>query len=145
MSRGGVRMNWKGKEVARVAADQAAEIMGEFALRAEGHSKRELQKGHGVLTGTLRRSIHVAEPGYDFAADDLEPSENSPERGGICTGCCARLVIAAAAVRAGLAVSGPNGLSQGESIGAFSGIGFRTTEAASEAANAPFCAPTWAP
>lgn len=54
----------------------------ELGLRVEAEAKRELQPGHGVETGTLRRSIHAAAPSYDFAGDDVEPSDASPERGG---------------------------------------------------------------
>ena len=60
---------WRGKEITKAVAQNVAKALGEFALRAEGHSKRELQKGHGVITGTLRRSIHVAQPGYNWAGD----------------------------------------------------------------------------
>jgi hypothetical protein len=42
---------------------------GRFGLHVEACSKKVLQKGHGVLTGTLRRSIHTAEPGYDWSQD----------------------------------------------------------------------------
>lgn len=73
---------WFGKEVADKVTKNVAAAMGEFALRAEGHSKRELQKGHGVITGTLRRSIHVAQPGYNWGGDDQTASAASPERGG---------------------------------------------------------------
>lgn len=55
---------------------------GTFGLMVEGNSKKELRRGHGVLTGTLRRSIHTAEPTYNWAADDVEPTNNAPERGG---------------------------------------------------------------
>lgn len=65
----GVRLNWKGEQVTEEVLKNVAQILGEFGLRAEGHSKRELRKGHGVLTGTLRRSIHIAQPGYDWASD----------------------------------------------------------------------------
>jgi len=73
---------WRGKEVSAEAAAAVAGALGEFALRAEGHAKKELRKGHGVITGTLRRSIHVAEPGYTWSADHVEPAAGSPERGG---------------------------------------------------------------
>lgn len=55
---------------------------GRFGLRVEACAKKVLQKGHGVLTGTLRRSIHTAGPDYTFASDDVRPSESTPERGG---------------------------------------------------------------
>lgn len=63
-------------------AQKLAAAVGEIGLRIEAEAKRELQPGHGVLTGTLRRSIHAADPGYDFAGDDVAPSDSSPERGG---------------------------------------------------------------
>jgi hypothetical protein len=73
---------WNGKDITLAVARNVASALGEFALRAEGHSKRVLRRGHGVLTGTARRSIHVAQPGYNWAADDVEPATGSPERGG---------------------------------------------------------------
>lgn len=63
-------------------ARRLAAAAGEIGLRVEAEAKRELQPGHGVETGTLRRSIHAAEPGYAFAGDDVAPSDSSPERGG---------------------------------------------------------------
>ena len=69
---------WRGKEVSQAVAQNVARALGEFGLRAEGHAKQELQKGHGVLTGTLRRSIHTAQPGYDWAGDAV----STGDRGG---------------------------------------------------------------
>uniref|UniRef100_A0A6H1ZEQ8 Tail protein n=2 Tax=viral metagenome TaxID=1070528 RepID=A0A6H1ZEQ8_9ZZZZ len=69
--------------MAEVVQTNVAEALGEFGLRVEGHAKRELQKGHGVLTGTLRRSIHTAGPDYSWSGDDVEPSPSAPERGGV--------------------------------------------------------------
>ncbi len=63
-------------------AQKLAAAVGEIGLRIEAEAKRELQPGHGVLTGTLRRSIHAGAPDYAFAGDDVEPSDSSPERGG---------------------------------------------------------------
>jgi len=74
-------LEWHGEEVIQVSEDQLGEIMSEFTLVAEGCSKKKLRKGHGVLTGTLRRSIHGASGDYTFAGDNVEPSESSPERG----------------------------------------------------------------
>jgi len=76
------RLNWLGDEVKRTMQEKGAKIIAEFALTVEGESKRELRKGHGVITGTLRRSIHTALPGYDWGGDDVEPSAGAPERGG---------------------------------------------------------------
>ena len=75
-------LNWRGDEVVKLTEEQAMAIMGEVGLTAEGESKKELKKGHGVKTGTLRRSIHAESPKYNFAADNVEPSSGSPERGG---------------------------------------------------------------
>jgi len=75
-------LNWKGDEVLRVTKENGAKIIAEFGLTVEGVSKKELRKGHGVLTSTLRRSIHTALPGYDWGGDDVKPSAGAPERGG---------------------------------------------------------------
>ena len=86
-------LNWKGDEVLKTTQENAAKIISEFALTVEGEAKKELKKsakengvwvkggGRGVRTGTLRRSIHTALPGYDWGGDDVEPSGGSPERG----------------------------------------------------------------
>jgi len=76
---------WRGKEVAEEVKRNVAKAFGEFGLRAEGHAKRELRKGHGVITGTLRRSIHTAQPGYDWGGDHVDSGPGSPERGGTMT------------------------------------------------------------
>ena len=73
---------WKGDEVLKTTQENAAKIISEFALTVEGEAKKELRRGHGVLTGTLRRSIHTALPGYDWGGDDVEPSAGAIERGG---------------------------------------------------------------
>ena len=75
-------LNWRGDEVVKVSEEQLAAIMTEFGLTAEGEAKKELKKGHGVLTGTLRRSVHLASPDYEYSQDNVEPSESTPERGG---------------------------------------------------------------
>jgi hypothetical protein len=72
---------WRDKEVIQLSQEQLSAIMSEFTLVAEGESKKELTKGHGVLTGTLRRSIHGASGKDDFAGENVEPSAASPERG----------------------------------------------------------------
>jgi len=76
------KLNWKGDQVSKQVADNVAAALGEFGLRAEGYAKKELRKGHGVRYGTLRRSIHTAEPGYNWAGDDETPGPTTPERGG---------------------------------------------------------------
>src|SRR5690348_15092112 len=72
---------WRGAQVVDDVDTNVAKAISEFGLVAEGHSKRELQKGHGVISGTLRRSIHTAQPGYNWAGDNVKPSSSSPERG----------------------------------------------------------------
>lgn len=69
--------SWRGKQVSDAVKRNVARAFGEFGLRAERHAKRELRKGHGVETGTLRRSIHTAPPGYDWGGDS-----GSSEMGG---------------------------------------------------------------
>jgi len=76
------RLDWRGEDVKRMVAENMIRAIGEFALTVEGESKRELRRGHGVETGTLRRSIHVAQVGYDWGGDDVERGAGSPERGG---------------------------------------------------------------
>lgn len=76
------KTKWRGKEVVAETAQIVALALGEFGLRAEGHAKRELRKGHGVITGTLRRSIHVAQPGYVWSSDHVAATGQTPERGG---------------------------------------------------------------
>jgi len=82
MSKKPYRLNWKGNEVIKATEDQICEILGEAALFAEGESKKDLKKGRGVRTGTLRRSIHAASPDYKFSQDNVDPDNESPERGG---------------------------------------------------------------
>jgi hypothetical protein len=78
----GYSLNWKGDEVKRQVIENSAKAMSEFGLRVEAESKKQLKRGHGVMTGTLRRSIHSAQPGYDWAGDDVEPSKGTSELGG---------------------------------------------------------------
>jgi hypothetical protein len=82
MSKTTVEIKWNGDQLAKASQEMLEQIMVEFGLVAEGEAKKELHKGHGVLTGTLRRSIHIAEDDYDYGQDNVEPSASSPERGG---------------------------------------------------------------
>lgn len=75
--------SWRGKEIANAVKNNVAKGLGKFALRVQGHAMHELEYGHGVKTGTLRRSLHVAEPGYNWSADDVKPSPQSPNRNGM--------------------------------------------------------------
>ena len=75
-------LNWKGAETRAKVVAAIVSGLGEFGLKHETAAKGQLQPGHGVLTGTLRRSIHSAATQYDFAGDDLPPTTTSPDRGG---------------------------------------------------------------
>jgi len=77
-----MKLRWNGEAVVSEVTERMARAMAEIGLRVETESKRELRKGHGVLTGTLRRSIHSAPVGYNWQADDVMPSVGTPERGG---------------------------------------------------------------
>ncbi len=74
--------SWRGDQIVNAVKQNVAKGLGKFALRVEGHSKKELRRGHGVRYGTLRRSIHVAEPGYNWGADDVPAGPQTPELGG---------------------------------------------------------------
>lgn len=76
-------LKWRGPEVVKAVANNVAKAFGKFSLRVVGHSMKELERGHGVETGTLRRSIHAAQPGYNWGADDVKPSPQSPNRNGM--------------------------------------------------------------
>src|SRR5512134_865803 len=75
-------LKWKGPAAEEQAIRRLSNALGDIGLDIEGEAKKQLYKGHGVLTGTLRRSIHSAGPGYNWPADDVEPNETTPERGG---------------------------------------------------------------
>lgn len=78
----GYRLIWRGDEVVEAKVKQTGAALSEIGLRVEGEAKKELYKGHGVLTGTLRRSIHCARPGYAWTGDNVPATSSSPERGG---------------------------------------------------------------
>ncbi len=75
-------MDWRGGEVLKEVEDNLIEILAELGLAVESEAKQELKPGHGVKTGTLRRSIHTAKADYNWAGDDVEPSKDSPDLGG---------------------------------------------------------------
>lgn len=75
-------LQWTGDEVMADAIAGITAGLTEFGLRHETASKGLLAPGRGVITGTLRRSIHSAAPSYDFGSDDVKPSTSSPDRGG---------------------------------------------------------------
>jgi hypothetical protein len=90
-----VKIKWKGKQVIEKVQSGLSKGLVKWGLRVEGDAKRSLQPseqdeggnwvpggGHGVRTGTLRRSIHLADPGYNWQTDNVAPSTSSPEKGG---------------------------------------------------------------
>jgi hypothetical protein len=74
-------LTWKGDAVEAAVTQRLSDALAEIGLRIEGEAKQELVKGHGVLTGTLRRSIHATAPTYNFPADNVKPAADTPERG----------------------------------------------------------------
>lgn len=64
------------------AVDRLRRAVEEIDLRIEAEAKRQLYPGHGVVTGTLRRSIHAAEPTYSWRMDNVKPDAHTPEMGG---------------------------------------------------------------
>jgi hypothetical protein len=72
---------WRGKEISQAVAQNVAKALGEYGLRVEGRAKKKLKKGHGLITATLQRSIHTAQPDYNWSGDDVEPGPGTPERG----------------------------------------------------------------
>lgn len=81
-SLGRARLDWKGPQVRAAVRQNVAASWSEFGLRVETAAKQQLYKGHGVRSGTLRRSIHVAPPGYAWHDDNVTPADGTPERGG---------------------------------------------------------------
>ena len=77
------KLNWTGEAAIEQVLDKVAKGFGKFGLRVEGEAKKELQPFHGVKTGTLRRSVHAADPDYDWTGDDENPSSGSTVRGGV--------------------------------------------------------------
>ena len=75
-------LTWLGDEERRRIIQGLAASVQEMHLQAEANAKRQLYPGHGLLTGTLRRSIHAARPNYSWGGDDVPPTANAPERGG---------------------------------------------------------------
>ena len=79
----GFRLTWKGAEARGRVVKAVIAGLNEFHLGVETQAKGILFfPGGGVLTGTLRRSIHAAAPTYSYGADDVAPTSSSPERGG---------------------------------------------------------------
>ena len=75
-------LKWNGKAVEDQSIRRLSNALADIGLDIEGEAKQELYKGHGVLTGTLRRSVHSAEPDYNWPGDNVTPGEGTSELGG---------------------------------------------------------------
>lgn len=80
------KLNWNGDELKHTMEINGAKIISQFALTVEAEAKKNLRRGHGVKTGTLRRSIHTALPGYDWGGDDVVPKKQTRKKGVGVTG-----------------------------------------------------------
>ena len=76
------RLEWRGPLLQKELEHAASKALTEIGLRIEAEAKQELYPGHGKVTGTLQRSIHVAPLGYPWASDRTQASQNTPELGG---------------------------------------------------------------
>lgn len=75
------KLIWKGPEVVGQVCKNVGKAYTKFGLKVEANAKKKLRKGRGVRSGTLRRSIHLAKPGYDWSQDDVQPAPGTPELG----------------------------------------------------------------
>jgi hypothetical protein len=75
-------VQWTGDQVREQVVGALRDSLVEFGLYHEGLAKGQLRKGRGVVTGTLRRSVHAAGSAYNFGRDNVPTSAGSPERGG---------------------------------------------------------------
>lgn len=75
-------LDWRGEDNFSKCVTALEGTLTELNLRAEAPAKGALTPGHGVVTGTFRRSIHGASPAYGWSSDNVAPSGGSPERGG---------------------------------------------------------------
>ena len=64
------KLNWKGKEVLERVKQGLIAGMTEVGGEVVAAGQKQLYKGHGVITGTLRRSNHTASPGYNWDGDN---------------------------------------------------------------------------
>ena len=78
----GFKLFWKNAEVKEKVVKAVIGGVNEFHLEVEREAKAVLQPGAGVVTGTLRRSVHAGAPSYGWEGDDVPPSNDAPERKG---------------------------------------------------------------
>lgn len=76
-----VTVEWNGGGTREELERRLKLAMRDLGLEIEARAKGILQPGRGVLTGTLRRSVHAAGADYDFGRDDTEAGPRTPERG----------------------------------------------------------------
>lgn len=70
---------WLGAQVSAQVKDTAADVLIDLGLLIEGGIKAQLYPGHGLITGTLRRSYHLAGADQPFTDDDSDQSGRRPE------------------------------------------------------------------
>lgn len=63
-----MRLDWHGKEVQKRTRLRAAKVLLRVGFSIIELTQRQLYKGHGLVTGTLRRSYHVGLPDYTSGA-----------------------------------------------------------------------------
>ena len=78
----GYRLQWTGALTEQQVVRAVIGGLNEFHIGAETPIKAILQPGAGVITGTLRRSVHAAAPTYNYSSDDVIPTPGTPDRGG---------------------------------------------------------------
>lgn len=78
----GYQLDWKGADARSRAVKAIIAAVNELHLEVEREAKAILQPGHGVITGTARRSIHADSPTYTWGSDDVPATPGSPERQG---------------------------------------------------------------
>lgn len=75
------KLKWRGKKIEGLLDQAAVSALSKFGLMVEAGGKKELRPGHGLVTGTARRSIHAAGVSYNYENDDVEPGTSTPEKG----------------------------------------------------------------
>lgn len=63
------KLEWKGDKLLAAITEDLKVGMGFVGLKVQSEAQKQLYKGHGVVTGTLRRSIHTAPPNFNWSGD----------------------------------------------------------------------------
>lgn len=76
-----VKLRWNGKQLLKNLESGLGDGLVEFDHQVAEAAKAQLWPGHGVITRTLKRSLHAASPDYNWRGDNVKPSNKAPERG----------------------------------------------------------------